>query len=224
MAAIRFMLVSYLLLDGLSKDRGPATFQGSQNMTHSTPIALAFIFLWALIVLVNSLSFYSTHIKKKFKSPVMLVGGLFGLVGFYLIPQLRNWCWVAVLLDYGSVAFLLALPKLIKELWQTSRIRLTDEFFGEEGGRRVSIRLYKAGVLIISHRIARTKDEPGLIASSDIGTWHEADGVMVLTLRNDTIRMRQVGNVWKVDRSFAHYPENRDLGIAGLDFRRVRLS
>jgi hypothetical protein len=193
-------------------------------MTQSMPIALAFIFLWALIVLINSLSFCSTHVKNRFKSPIMLVGGVFGLVGFCLIPSLRKWCWVAVLLDYGSVSFLLALPKLIKELWQTSRIRLIDELIGEQGARRVNIRLYKGGVLIVKHKISRKKDELGLIGSSDIGSWQEADGEMALTLRNDTIRMRQVGSLWKVDRSFAHYAENPDLGIGDLDFRRVRLS
>jgi hypothetical protein len=217
-------LLSYLLLDGLSKDRGTVTsHQGSQNMTQSMPIALAFIFLWTLIVLVNSLSFYSTHVKKQSKSPVMLVGGVFGLVGFGLVPSLRKWCWLAVLLDYGSVTFILALPKFIKELWQTSHIRLIDEFVGEEGARRVSIRLFKGGVLIVKHKISRKKDELGLIGSSDIGSWQEADGEMALTLRNDTIRMRQDGNVWKVDRSFTHHAKNPDLGIDDLDFRRVRL-
>jgi len=102
-----------------------------------------------LLVLVNALSFYRTHVKKKFTSSIPLVGGLFGVVGFLQIPQLRKWCWVAVLADYGSIVFLLALPKVAKELWQTSSINLVDEFVGSDGRKEVKIRLYKAGVFVI---------------------------------------------------------------------------
>jgi hypothetical protein len=168
---------------------------------------------------MNALSLYQTYVKKKFTSTVPLLGGLFGLAGFFQIPPLRKWCWIAVLLDYGSVVFFLAVPKLAREIWQTSRINLVGEFVGGDEGKQVKIRLYKAGVLVIKHEIARKAGEPGLVNSSDIGSWRKRDGAIILMLRNDRVQMRQIGEIWRVDRSFQHYEQDRDLEIEHIDFK-----
>lgn len=186
-------------------------------MTH--PIATAFLVLWLLFLLVNARSCYRTHVKKQFTSSIPLVGGLFGMVGFLLTPELKWWCWLAVLMDYGSVVLLLALPKVAGELWQTSSINLINEFIGEDGSREVRIKLYKSGVFVIKHRIGRPKDEPGLIASSDIGTWWDSGGAISLTLRGDSVLLSQDGERWRVDRSFSHYGGNRDLEVRHIPFR-----
>lgn len=189
-------------------------------MTHAS--AIPFMVLWVLFVLVNARSWYGTHVKKRFTSSIPLIGGLFGLVGFYRIPALRKWCWVAVLVDYGSIVLLLALPKISKELWQTSRLNLVREFAARDGAKEVKVRLYKARVFTIKHQITRPKGELGLLTSSDIGTWSEGDEGPVLTLRDDSIVLRQRGAIWKVDRSFSHYPKDGDLEIQHLDFKESR--
>lgn len=186
------------------------------------PLAVAFIVLWFLFVLLNALSCYWTHVKKRFRSSIPLVGGLFGVVGFCLIPGLRKWCWVAVVLDYGTIEFFLVLPRVAKELWQTSRLNLVREFAGRAGAKQVKIRLYKAGVFIVEHQFRRARNEPGLLTSSDIGTWSEEDGGLALTLRGDSIVLRQKAAIWRVDRSFAHYPEDGELEIHSLDFQEAR--
>lgn len=188
------------------------------------PLATVFIVLWFLFVLINALSCYWTHIKKRFRSSIPLVGSLFGVVGFYQTPALRRWCWVALLLDYGSIVFLLALPKLAKELWQTSRINLVREFVGRTGAREVKLRLYKAGGFIIKHQFRRAKGELGLLTSSAIGTWSAGDAGLTFTLQGDSIALRPTGELWKVDRSFAHYPEDGELEIHSLDFQEVRIT
>ena len=130
-----------------------------------------------------------------------------------------------MLVDYGTLVFLLALPKVAKELWQTSRVNLVREFAGKDGGKEVKIRLYKAGVFTIKHRFTRAKGELGLISSSDIGSWSQkVEGVIVLTLRSDPVPLRQLGEVWKVDRSFSHYGKDSDLGIEPIDFKETRQS
>jgi hypothetical protein len=149
------------------------------------------------------------------------MGGVFGLIGFYQIPSLRKWCWVAVLLDYGSVVFLIALPKVARELWQTSRINLVMAFAGENNTKEVIIRLYKTGVFVIRHRISRNEGEVGLVESSDLGRWHKKDGGIVLRLRDDTVSLRQQGSIWKIDQSFSHHIADPDLNVQGLDFRKT---
>lgn len=186
------------------------------------PLPMVFIVLWILFVLVNARSFYCTHVKKRFASSIPLLGGFFGVVGFSQIPALRKWCWVAVLVDYGSIELLLALPKVAKEFWQTSRINLIREFAGKDSGKEVKIRLYKAGIFTVKHQFSRARNEPGLLASSAIGSWFEADGALVLHLRGDSIPLRQNGEIWKVDRSFSHYPMDGDLEIQHLDFEEAR--
>jgi hypothetical protein len=184
-------------------------------------LAIPFVVLWFLFVLVNAASFYRTHVKKNFTSAVPLIGGVFGLLGFYQIPLLRKWCWVAVLLDYGSVDFLIAVPKVVKELWQTSRINLLSELTGEEGTKQVKIRLYKAGVFVIKHRISRKKGETGLVESSDIGSWYKTDRTIVLTLHNDTAPLRQFGDAWRIERSFSHHARDPNLDIQNINFKQT---
>jgi hypothetical protein len=189
-------------------------------MIHSS--AIPFLVIWILFALVNARSCYCTHFRKRFTSSIPLFGGLCGAVGFYQIPALRKWCWIAMLVDYGSIEFLLALPKVVKEFWQISRINLLREFASKAGEKEVNIRLHKAGVFTIKHQFSRAKNEPGLLASSDIGSWSEADGALVLTLRGDSVKLRQMGEIWKVDRSFSHYPKDGDLEIQHLDFEEAR--
>jgi hypothetical protein len=184
-------------------------------------IAVPFILLWFVFILMNWVSFYQTHVKRKFTSAIPLIGGVFGLIGFYQLPPLRKWCWVAVLLDYGSIVFLIALQKVTKELWQTSRINLVGELNGEDNLKVVKIRLYKAGVFVISHRISLREGQTGLVESSNIGTWYEADGTIVLTLHSDTVPLRQLRGTWKIERSFSHHGVNPNLDIQNIDFRQT---
>jgi hypothetical protein len=186
-----------------------------------SPLAIPFIVLWFVFVLINAVSFYRTHVKKKFTSAVPLMGGVFGLIGFYQIPLLRNWCWVALLLDYGSVDFLIALPKVAKELWQTNRINLVSELTSKESAKEVRIRLYKAGVFVIKHRIAREKGETGLVESSDMGSWCETDGTILLTLRNETAPLKQFGDAWRMERPFSHHAGDPNLDIQNIDFKQT---
>jgi hypothetical protein len=182
-------------------------------------VVIPFIVLWFLFILVNWASSYQTHIKRKFTSCVPLIGGVFGLIGFSQIPSLRKWSWIAVLMDYGSIVFLITLPKLAKELWQTSRINLVSKLTGKDNTKEVELRLYRAGVFVIRHRFFLEKGQTGLMESSDLGQWHEEDGVIVLKLHDDTVPLRFLGDTWRIERSFSHHASNPDLDIQNIDFR-----
>lgn len=186
------------------------------------PLTIALIVLWFLIVLINARSFYDTHIRRRFASSIPIIGGLLGVAGCYQIPSLRQWCWVPVLLDYGSITFLLALPRVVRELWQTSRINLVHEFTGKDYNKEVKIRLYKAGVFTLKLQFVRPKRSAGLLAASRIGSWSATDGTIVLTEGEDSLTLQQLGETWKVNRSTSQYRNGSELAIAHLEFQETR--
>ena len=186
------------------------------------PLTIVLIVLWFLIVLINARSFYDTHIRRRFASSIPIIGGLLGAVGCYQIPSLRKWCWVPVLLDYGSITFLLALPRVVRELWQTSRLNLVHEFTGKDHHKEVKIRLYKAGVFTLKHQFARPKRSAGLLTASRIGSWSATDGTIVLTDGEDSLTLQPLGETWKVNRSTSHYRNDSELAIAHLEFQETR--
>jgi hypothetical protein len=102
-------------------------------MTLHQKLALGLLALGGLLALVNWLALYQTWRTGRLCSAVPLVGALFLALGMLLLPPTRPFAWLAPLIDYTGVLFLLALPRLVNELWRTSRFNLL-ELYGRPSG------------------------------------------------------------------------------------------
>ncbi len=173
-------------------------------------IAAPFLILWALAVIGNAAAAYRTHVRKKFVSAVPLVGAVFGVIGLWQLPPTRAWCWLAVVLDYGTLEFLWCLPKIARELWQTSRFNLQHELVATPESR-LTLRLFKQGIYVLGQRWQRPPGEAGLIAASDTGTWRMEDGRLLLTSwQNHRIKLAPGPTGWQVTH------DDRPAGSTGL--------
>jgi len=63
-------------------------------------------------------------------STVPFIGAIFLALGAVLVPALRPYAWAAVLMDYGTLLFVVKFPGLAVELWSTSRFTVLAEYAG----------------------------------------------------------------------------------------------
>src|SRR5207249_2124747 len=94
------------------------------------------------------------------------IGAAFLAGGMLLQPITRPYAWVAVLVDYGALVFLVAVPFIVREIWRTSRYNLLEEYIGEQGNKTVTLRLFRRGIFTIQVQVCRTRDEWGLMQLS----------------------------------------------------------
>jgi len=86
-----------------------------------------------------------------------------------MMPTTRTYAWSALILDYGTLAFLLASPRLIREAWSTSHINLICEYLGEAGMKTVHLRLFRRGIFTIGLRLDRQPGECDSLAPVRLG-------------------------------------------------------
>ena len=103
-----------------------------------------------------------------------------------MLPGTRPFAWVALLVDYGTLAFLLALPRMADELWSTSRFNLLEEFAGRRDNRRVCLRLFRRGVFTLEYEIHRPPGEFGLTRAGTIGSWKREQSRLLLDRGGDS--------------------------------------
>jgi hypothetical protein len=143
-------------------------------------LAWPFMGMGLFFVIINGLSLFQTWYTGKFTSSIPLFGAFFLGMGMLLHPMMRPYAWIAVLVDCGTLMFLFALPRIIKEAWRTSGFNLLEEYTGREGGRTVTLRLFRKGEFVMSQKIARQGRKLGVLWAGTIGTWQRDGGRLKL--------------------------------------------
>ena len=190
-------------------------------MTPPLPIAAGLIVLGSLISVANGWTALQRRRTGRFRSTVPLVGaGLLG-AGFFLLPATRPFCWAAMFLDYGTVELLLALPKVLGELWGTSRFNLVSEYVGQAGARTVRLRLFRRAVFTLRLHILRAPGECGLVDASATGTWQREGTRLTLCGRDGeaTFEVLRVGAKESLRQTsgFPTWADNLDRSLAGVE-------
>jgi hypothetical protein len=128
------------------------------------------------LALANWYTIVASRKSGRFVSTVPLFGAILLFAGLSGFERTRPYAWFGIIADYGTLVFIAALPKFIREIWQTSRINLVRRFKCQEVGRHVDIRLYKGGIWIIEleHRGKRGEFRGSICRT---GSWREAEGV-----------------------------------------------
>lgn len=109
----------------------------------------------------------------------LLGGGIYSLSGSLL------WSLLAIPCDLGTVLFVVGLPWLFSELWQTSRFNELAKFIANDNGREIFVTLYRNGHASINQEYNGTvgPQEHGSIPVSRgfSGKWELNDNVFHLT-------------------------------------------
>jgi hypothetical protein len=93
---------------------------------------------------------------------------------YWLIPVF----WAG---DLGTIAFLIALPQLFSEWWQTSRFTCCLTLHGNQGIESAILTLHTGGHYFVEKAWRRSPDVPGIIGLGEFGTYVKAGDNYELT-------------------------------------------
>ncbi len=185
-------------------------------------IAVVLITFGAIVSLLNWATLLCTLRTGRFISGVPLVGGVCLGTGAVLLPALRPYAGLAVLLDWGTVALLLAVPRIAREAWATCRINLLEEYVGRRGITIVSLRLFRRGVFTLRWDIERSPGEYGIVGMGHVGTWERESDTLALRIGENCAVFRPLpegGNKgWCQSAGFDECEQNPDLSLRELEF------
>jgi hypothetical protein len=80
-----------------------------------TVLVVVLLSFGGLVSLANWAALVQSMLRRRFVSAVPLFGAALLAAGLLLHPRSRPYAWLAVVLDYGTLALLIALPRLIRE-------------------------------------------------------------------------------------------------------------
>ncbi|MFT5478671.1 MAG: hypothetical protein ACI8Y8_004039 [Planctomycetota bacterium] len=140
------------------------------------------ILIGGLITLASGYSLFGFSRSGRRVAPFPLVGGgrgglllCWGLLGF---EGTRPYAWIALIVDYGTVAIVLAVPVLILDAWSTSSANVVHHFVSGSNGRSDDFRLFKRGKITIrsQHDPPSPDNEHGalIVSRGFLGTWTTA--------------------------------------------------
>jgi hypothetical protein len=151
-SAVRCRLVR-VVLDTLEWIRDRLRWCAQANCSGTSLIMLIvgylLIVLGGLISFQNWASIVVSYRSGRFVSAVPLVGGLLLGGGMALIPPTRPYAALAIVADYGTLIFILALPHLCYQIWSTSRFNLVHSFSISAAGRSITINLFHRHIAVI---------------------------------------------------------------------------
>jgi hypothetical protein len=191
-------------------------------VTVQQTLAGVLIAIGAILSLLNWAALFCSLRTGRFVSGVPLVGGVCLGTGAFLLPVLRPYAGVAVLLDLGTVALLLSIPSIIRQEWATCRVNLLEEYIGQRGITTVSLRLFRRGHFTLRWEINRPPGESGTVGMGNVGTWEREADTLVLRIGENRSVFRPLPEGgykgWLESAGFERCDQNPDLSLRGLEF------
>jgi hypothetical protein len=189
-------------------------------MTHT--VAAVLMALGGLVAFANWLSVYWSYHTKRFHSAVPLLGAALLGAGMFGLPATRPYCWIALIVDYGTLAMLFALPRLVQEIWATSRFNLLGEYLGQTGRKNVSLRLFRHGIFTIRLELNRPSGECGIVGRGTIGTWQRDGKRLTLLVEQESAVFDVMGDAPKEKLrqsvGFPSWENSHEISLANIDF------
>ena len=160
---------------------------------------------------------------KKFHSAVPFFGaGLLGS-GMLLLPATRHWAWSAILLDYGTLALIIASPQFVRDFWNTSRFNLLYDYSGISENKSVQLCLFRRGIFTVRIKIQRPAGQCGLVGTCTVGSWRVENEKLKLEIHGgdcaefSTFKIMD-SEFLQQEKGFARFEKNQETSLAGMKF------
>lgn len=186
-----------------------------------TFMAIIMITLGSIISLLNWMTLYESRRTKKFVSSVPIFGALCLGLGLASFEKSRSYAFLCVVVDYGTLVFIISIPSLVKQFWEISRFNLLDTFVAHTMHTEYKLKLYKKGIFAIEAEVKPPQiiDERGTKVShfGFQGKWEDKEGTIQLTEFQDdrTVKLTRTG-----DRYLAtefDYPQDKEFSYDSLN-------
>ncbi len=184
-------------------------------------VALISIVLGSFICFCNWYTIYDSWRKKRFVSAVPAIGALFLGLGLAYFEKTRPYAIFSIVADYGTLIFLIAIPRLAKELWSTSKINLTKSLIGNNDIADYKLKLFKKEIFVLEVTFSppQIANEHGakIVSFGFQGNWQESEGSILLTDYNaDRTLELTKSNCNYIAKEF-NYPDDAEYRYDQLD-------
>lgn len=184
-------------------------------------IAGTLIGIGCTVSLLNWWTLVATIRGDRFASAIPLIGAVSLSSGMLLLPQTRGLAWIAPLVDYGTLAFFVALPRIVTEMWSTSRFNLLLSFECQDGDRHLKIDLFRRDIAVISGRFdpPRPSDEgeARVVSLGLVGKWRVTEDGYSIEGYGEGRRLVLVEADGGYAAREAQYPLEKGRGYDSLD-------
>jgi hypothetical protein len=192
-------------------------------------LGICLIVLGSVVAFLNWSTIFMSYRSRRFVSPVPLIGGVLLFSGMFIIPQARSFSWAALVIDYGTLAFFIAVPVILHQYWRTSRMNLLYSFKSNGSGRQIEIKLFRRAIAEIHARFdppALCNDYDGHVQSFGlVGTWAAMEGGYLITgyCADRQLLLSKNNNLFST--SELHYPSEKKYPydcLNGLTLERLK--
>lgn len=177
-------------------------------------LAAIALVIGGLLIISNGYSIYASRKSGRYVSPVPLIAALFLGVGLFGFEQTRPYAWVGIVIDYGTIILIFAIPKLLWESWMLSSFNLVHRFSSETDERRDDIKLFKRRKFTINTKYDPPvpSDEHGTLAVSKgrTGTWRQEGEVYLLEGYEKDYVLKILKDHDQFKSEEENYPKNRE--------------
>ena len=185
-------------------------------------VAAILITLGGLLALANWRCAFLSCTTKKFHSAVPFFGAALIGAGMLMLSSMRPYACSALILDYGTLAFLVASPSLIRDAWRVSRFNLLSKYVGAAGRKTVHLQLYRRGIFTIRLHINRPAGECGLVGTGTVGTWQRDGARLTLHTGRDSATFDVVRSIppeaLLQSEGFDSWEANDEQSLASIEF------
>jgi hypothetical protein len=185
-------------------------------------ITLFLIVPGGLLAFANWWWLYLSYHTKRNHSPMPFFGAALLGVGMFNIPVTRPLCWIALILDYGTLAFLMASPRLAQEWWNTSWFNLVREYSGQAGIKTVNLRLFRRGIFTIRLEVKLPPAVCGLSSRGNVGTWQRDGTRLILQIGRESSVYDVVADesieTLRQSIGFPSWESSNESSLASIDF------
>lgn len=184
-------------------------------------LATILIVLGGLLCFANWMMVIQTARTKRFHSAVPFFGaGLLGC-GMLLLPVTRHWAWSAILLDYGTLAFIVASPRLFSDFWDTSRFNLLYSYSGHSENKSVQLCLFRRGIFTVRISIQRPAGQSGLVGTGTVGSWRAENEKLKLEIQGGDCAEFSTSKILnseflQQEKGFSRFEKNQETSLAGM--------
>jgi hypothetical protein len=151
---------------------------------------------------------------------VPFFGAGFLAVGLYFIPATSSFWWVAILVDVGTLSFVVELPVIGRDFWRTSSFKLRHRFSAASETQKTALRFYAEGIAVMALKHAGEMEKSLTLD----GTWSEEGGVFRVEFgaSGPLLMLEPNGSEFRVrETNFSAWNDPWQ-GLDGVSFKKLK--
>jgi hypothetical protein len=181
--------------------------------------AIVLLSLGAVVALANWATLFRKQ-RDQHVSTVPLVGALLLFTGARQIPALRPYAWLAVLVDYGTLLFILSLVLSVRG---QSSLQMLEEYVAKAENKKVILRLFSKDLFDLRQEFKRGHSWQGRREYQGVGTWQREGQCLKLQMGSNTAVLEPLPGkkveTWSESAGFPGWEPPSELSLAGIEFK-----